>query len=489
MSVNLRHSQNSVDTTITLSLPELTFSMAKVYPFRKKHRSGPVKFYEKFGVNYALETKNTITTKEYDLLQKKFPGDWKNGIKHKLPISLPGFNLGYINVTPSIGYNEKWYFQKYDYTYVEDAIFTDDRGRQSNVKKDTISGLSRVYDYSYSLSASTNIYGTFLSKNPDSKIYGIRHKISPSLSFNYRPDFGQSRFGYWQYVQVNDSTFQYFDINEGGIYGGSPSRGASGAIAFSLSNNIEMKVRDTKDTTKTDEYKKVKIIDNLSFSSSYDLIADSFNLAPIGIRARTTVAGVSINMGTVLDPYILNDDFQRVNKYAWKERSGLKKLGRITRANLSFGMNFNSKQGRNNNQQEAPNTNEEQQLEERITPAINSEYADFYMPWSLGFDYNLTYSGPNRTYPKGKVNQTLGLRGNLSITKKWDIGMNTNLDISAGEFAYTRLNVSRDLHCWSMSFSFVPFGFMKSYSFTINANASMLKDLRLQKQQSFYDNF
>ncbi len=490
MSLNLRHSQNSVDTTITLSLPQLTFTMAKVYPFRKKHRSGPIKFYEKFGVNYSMEMQNTISTKEYELLNQKFPGDWKNGIKHKLPIALPGFNLfNYINVSPSFSYNEKWYFRKYDYTYNENEIYYDESGRQSHVKKDTIRGLSRVYDYSYSLSASTNIYGTFLSRKPNSKIYGIRHKMTPSFSFSYRPDFGQPRFDYWEYVQVNDSTFQYFDVNAGGVYGGSPSRGESGAVSFSLSNNLEMKVRDTKDTTNTEKYRKVKLIDNLSFSSSYDLIADSFNLSPISIRARTTVAGVSINMGTVLDPYLVNDDYQRINKYAWKERSGFKKLGRITSANLSFGMNFNSKQGTTKKQPETQVSDEEQQLEEKITPPIYSEYTNFQIPWSLGFDYNLTYSGPSKTYPKGKVNQTLGLRGNLSITSKWDIGMNTNLDISAGEFAYTRLNVSRNLHCWSMSFSFVPFGFMKSYSFTINANASMLKDLRIQKQQSFYDNF
>ena len=491
MSINLRHSQNSVDTTITLSLPEFTFNMAKIYPFRKKHRSGPVKFYENFGFNYSMNMRNTITTKEYELLEKRFPLDWKNGIKHNLPIAFPSFNLfNYINVSPSFSYNEKWYFQKYDYTYNENENYYDDRGNLSHLKKDTIPGLSRVYDYSYSLSTSTNIYGTFLSKNPNSKIYGIRHKMTPSISFNYRPDFGQSKFGYWQYVQVDTTgRYQYLDINAGGVYGGSPSRGASGAIAFSLSNNLEMKVRDTGDTTKTDQFRKVKIIDNLSFSSSYDLIADSFNLAPVNIRARTTVAGVSINMGAVLDPYIVDDNYQRVNKYAWNERSGFNKLGRITNANLSFGMTFDSNKGKNKKQTETPNANGEQQLEEKLPPAVNSGYAEFNVPWSLGFDYHFNYLGPTKSNPHGKVNQTLGLRGNLTLTNKWEIGMNTNLDINAGEFAYTRINVSRNLHCWSMAFSFVPFGFMKSYSFTINANASMLKDLRLQKQQSFYDNF
>ncbi len=493
MSVNLRHSQNSVDTTISLSLPELTFSMAKVYPFRKKNRSGPVRFYEKFGINYSVNMRNTITTKEYDLFKKNFPGDWQNGIKYNIPISFPSFNLfNYINVSPSFGYNEKWYFKKYNYTYYADDVFYDERGNASHVKKDTIEGLSRVYDYSYSLSASTNIYGTFIPKKPNSRIKGIRHKMTPTISFNYRPDFGKSRFGYWKDVQV-DSTgrFQYFDVNAGGVYGGSPSRGASGSISFGLSNNLEMKVLDTKDTTNTDgsqKTKKVKLIDNLSLSSSYDLIADSMNLSLISIRARTTVAGVNINMGATLDPYMVDDNYQRINKYVWNEKSGLKKLGRLTRANLSFGMNFNSKNDKNK-KQSTPGTTEGENPEENVKPSIYSEYVDFNVPWNFSFDYSFNYSGPSKNTPKGKISQTLGLRGNLSLTPKWDISMSTNLDISAGQFAYTTLNITRDLHCWQMAFSFVPFGYMKSYSFTINAKASLLKDLRLEKRQSYYDNF
>lgn len=492
MSINLRHSQNSVDTTISLSLPELTFNMAKVYPLRKKNRSGPMKFYENFGINFSVNMRNTITTKEYDLFKKKFPGDWKNGIKYNIPIAFPSFNLfNYINVSPSFNYNEKWYFQKYNYSYSADDIFYDERGNASHLKKDTILGLNRVYDYSYSLSASTNIYGTFIPKNPNSRIKGMRHKMTPTMSFSYRPDFGQSRFGYWQHVQV-DSTgrYQYFDINEGGVYGGSPSRGESGSISFGITNNLEMKVLDTKDTTNTNgeqKTKKVKLIDNLSLSSSYDLIADSMNLSMINIRARTTVAGVSINMGATLDPYMVNDNFQRINKYVWNERSGLKKLGRLTRANLSFGMNFSSKSG-NNKKQSKTVTEEGVQTEEKTKPPIYSEYVEFNVPWNFGFDYSFNYAGPTKSSPNGKIMQTLGLRGNINLTQKWKLSMNTNLDISAGQFAYTTFNVDRDLHCWSMSFSFVPFGYMKSYSFTINANASMLKDLRLQKQQSFYDN-
>lgn len=506
MSVNLRHSQNTRDSTMSLSLPEMTFSMAKVYPFRKKTRSGKMKFYEKFGINYTANMKNTISAHESEILSSSFATDWKNGIRHNLPISFPSFALfKYVNFSPGISYNEKWYFKKYDYQYVAGADFSNNpSGIPSTVRVDTITGLNRVYDYSYSVSSSTNIYGMFMPRNPNSRIKGIRHKMTPSISFAYRPDFGQDKFGYWKEVQVDEEgATRYLDVNSGGVYGGSPGRGESGSISFSLSNNLEMKVLETSDSTKTEgeqKFKKVKLIDNLGISSSYDLIADSLNLAPFRIQARTTVAGVSINMGTTVDPYMLDENYRKVHRYAWNERSGLGKLGRVTNANLSFGMTFNSKKNKEDNQNDANNGGEaigdDQNLDpnqapepEPVIPSIYDNYVDFDMPWDFGFDYSLNYTGASRAYPNGRVSQTIGVRGNISITEKWKASMNTNFDIEAGEFSFTTFNLTRDLHCWAMSFNFVPFGFRKSYSFTISAKSTMLADLKLQKQQSHYDNF
>jgi len=493
--MNLRHSQNTKDSTMQLSLPEMTFSMAKVYPFRKKTRSGKLKFYEKFGINYTGNLKNSINAKEDEILSSSFATDWKNGIKHNVPISFPSFNLfKYINFSPGISYNEKWYFKKFNYNYVEDGYFPGNPSNiPDNIQIDTITGLNRVYDYAYSVSSSTNIYGSFMPKNPNSKIKGIRHKMTPSIGFSYRPDFGQDKFGYWQEVQKDSlGNTGFYDTNQGGVYGGSPGRGESGAISFSLNNNLEMKMLDTRDSTKSDDeqnFRKVKIIDNLSFSSSYNLIADSLNLAPISIRARTTVAGVSINMGTTLDPYMVNDDYRRIHKYAWNERSGLGKLGRVTRANLSFGMNFKSKDKKNGKGDDTSRGETDGSDIPDDTPVlpIFDNYVDFDMPWDFGFDYSLNYSGASSANPNGKVTQTLGMRGNLSITEKWKLSANTNFDIEAMEFSFTTFNLTRDLHCWNMSFNFVPFGFRQSYSFTISASSSMLQDLKIQKQQSHYD--
>ena len=484
MSANLRHSQNSTDSTLTLSMPEMTFNMAKMYPLKFKNRVGAAKWYEKFGFSYSANMRNTITAREDEILKKSLVTDWKNGIQHNLPISLPNFNLlKFINVSPSFSYNEKWYFRSIEKTYVPDRTFRDERNRITHVRTDTITGLKRNYQYAYSLSATTNIYGMYMPLNPNSRIQGIRHKVTPSLSFSYNPDFGDPRFGFWREVQV-DSTgrMEPYTIFEGGIYG-STGRGAAGNISFSLSNNLEMKVADLKDTTATAKYKKVKLIDNLSLNTSYNMIADSFQLNPISIRGRTTISGVGINFGTMLDPYITNDRGMRISQYAWNHNKGLAKLGRFTNANLSFGMQFSSKEGRTESE-EAREAIED----DNVLPGDFQDYVDFNIPWNVGFDYSFTYNRPNPN-EKARLMQTISLRGSLTLTKSWRINMNTNYDITAKAFSFTNFSVYRDMHCWEMSLNFVPFGYMKSYSFTLNARTSMLKDLKVTKQRSFYDNF
>ena len=494
MSANLRHSQNSRDSTLSLSFPEMTITMSKIYPFKRKVKVGGTKWYEKFGISYSGNIKNSITAKEDEILEKSLVDDWKNGVRHSIPISLPNFNLfKYVNVSPSFSYNEKWYFRTIKKTYF--AANQNFEGSKPFIKTENVSGFKRSYDYSYSLGTSTNIYGNFTPLNTESRIKGIRHKMTPSISFSYKPDFGDPKYGFWKPYQLDEEgNIGYYDVFEGGVFGGSPGRGASGAISFSMSNNLEMKVLDLKDTTQTEDaktkYKKVKIIDNLSFNTSYNLIADSLNLSPININGRTTVKGVSINFGTTLNPYLTvpdtvnnNINARVVHKYAWNNEHGFKKLGRVTRAFLSFGMSFKSKKG-----EKEAEENKKAIEEDNLLPGSYINYSDFNIPWDFKFDYSFNYSRPN-PYKKANITQTLSLSGSVKLTDKWNIRGNTNYDIMAQEFSYTSFNLTRDLHCWTMSLNFVPFGFRRSYSFTISANSSMLADLKIMKNRSFYDNF
>lgn len=489
MSLNLRHSQNSRDTTISLSLPELTFNMAKINPFKIKSRVGPVRWYEKISFSYSGNMRNSITAKEKDLLKKSLVRDWQNGIRHSIPISLPSFNLlKYINLSPSFSYSERWYSSYITKRYDPNATYLPPR--ENHIVTDTIYAFKRNYDYSYSLSSSTNIYGMFIMRNPNSKIKAIRHKITPSVSFSYTPDFGQKKFGFWgTYVDGNGVT-QYYNRYEGYIFG-SAGRGESGAISFSLNNNIEAKILETNDSISSKDekpkFKKVKIIDNLGLNTSYNMIADSFKLSPINLSARTTIKGVSVNMGGNLNPYIVNEKGRPVDDYTWNHYKGFKKLGRLTNANLSFGMSFDSK--KEDKKSAGPNQKQEEEEEEPIDKS-EIQYAEFNMPWSFRFDYSFYYTNSYDTNGKNikSINQSLNLGGRLSLTNKWNMDMTTNFDIQAMKFSFTTVNISRTLHCWNMSFSFVPFGDRKSYSFNLSASSSMLQDLKISKQSSWRDN-
>lgn len=507
MSVNFRHSQNAADSTMTISFPELTFNMSRLYPFKRKNRVGKQRFYEKISVGYTGNMRNSIRAKEDEILDQSLIKDWQNGIQHNIPITLPSFNiLKHINASPSFNYRERWYSSELDHRYMYNHATL-----QEELFIDTIYGFKRNYEYSFALSTSTQIYGMYLMKNPKSRIKAIRHKITPTASFSYRPDFGQSRFGFWDSYVDEQGEINYENRFANGVFGSTP-RGESRTLSFGLANNVEAKVLNRTDTTTTEtgkqeQYKKVKIIDNLSLAGSYNFVADSLNLSTIAIRGRTTVKGININFGGTLDPYMTDSisasSVGRVNRFAWNERSGFGKLGNLTNANLSFGLSFKSKDKKSDKQNKGPQqagqdffdqdgSQEEQLFDEFGNPMpiytmSGPQYYDFNVPWEFRMDYTFSYAKRNR-FVSPTINQSVNVSGRLSLTDNWNMSMTTNFDIQAREFSFTTFNVSRTLHCWSMSFNFVPFGARRSYSFSLNASSSMLKDLKINKNKSWFDN-
>lgn len=489
LSLNLRHSQNSRDTTISLSLPELTFNMTKINPFKVKNRIGAVKWYEKISFSYSGNIKNSISNvKEKEILKQSLVRDWQNGWRHSIPISLPSFNLfKYINLSPSFNYSERWYTNYINKRYDPNNAYASPR--EDHIVTDTVYSFRRNYDYSYSLSTSTNIYGMYTMRNPNSRIKAIRHKITPSASFSYTPDFGAKKFGFWDSYVDGSGKVNYYNHFENGVFG-SAGMGESGAISFNLNNNLEAKVLEVSDSIASKDekpkYKKVKIID-ISANTSYNMIADSFKLSPIGISARTTIKGISVNMGANLNPYMVDAKGTVYDEYVWNHKSGLNKLGRLTNANMSFGMNFDSKK-----EKPAAEGNKDKTGGEKPVKSDEIEYVDFNMPWSFRFDYSFYYNNSYKPNSDGKIkptiNQSLNFGGRLSLTEKWSMDMNTNFDIQAMKFSFTTVNISRTLHCWTMSFNFVPFGDRKSYSFNLSASSAMLRDLKISKQSSWRDN-
>ncbi len=487
LSTSFQHSQNSRDSTIQLSFPNVVVSVSRIYPFQRKEAVGKQRWYEKISMQYTGTVGNTVTTKERDLFTEEMFKSMRSGINHQIPVQT-SFNLfKYFNINPSINYQERWYFQKVDREW--------DPVEKQVVNSDTTWGFYRLYNYSMSVSASTKIYGTYQFKK-GAAIQAIRHMITPTVSFSYTPDFGKNGYGYYKQVQ-SDTTGRMTTYSpfSNGLYG-VPSSGPSMSLNFSISQTLEMKVRDKKDTSGV---KKIKLIDNLMVSSSYNFLADSLNLSPFSLSLRTTLfKNVALNVTATLDPYQVDPvTGNRINKFMLKKG----KLGRLTSVQTSFGYSFNSPSSGHsrpsindiNSGMEVPPEYTDMFSQPGFTELdpntrrqmMTSRYYNFDIPWNLGLNYSFSYTN---TGLRRNIVQTLGFNGSLNLTQKWGLTFNGGYDFESNKLTPGTFTLTRDLHCWQMSFSWVPTGFRKSWSFTIGVKAATLRDLKYDRRNSFYDN-
>lgn len=485
-STNLQQSQNSQNKTMSLSFPNAVFNMSRIFPFERKNPIGKQRWYEKISMSYTGTLSNSVTSKEEDLFTDKMFKDMKNGINHSIPISTSINLFKYINISPSANYTERWYFQKVDKEW-NDAS-------NAMIPTDTTYGFYRLYNYNFSVSASTKVYGMFQfgKKFP---VQAIRWVMTPNMSFNYTPDFGGANHGFYKSIQTDSTgTMGYYSPFEGGVYG-VPGRGKSAGISFGLTNTLEAKVLSKSDTSGV---RKIKLIDNFSITSNYNLLADSMNLAPFNLNLRMTfVKNFGLNISAVLDPYSVDkSNGRRYNRLMIKDG----KLGRIASTGWSFGYTFNSKSSSGpaindiksgaNNVAAYDNSFLAPSPDAKVDPMMlrqmmSSQYYDFSIPWNLGFNYSMSFT--NNGIQKN-VSQTLGFNGSINLTPKWGITFNGGYDFQMKELTPGVFTLSRDLHCWQMSFNWVPIGFRKSWSFNIAVKSAMLKDLKYDKSSSFYDN-
>lgn len=487
LSMNMAVSQNSQNKTISMTLPNIVFNVSRFYPFKRKEKVGKDRWYEKISMQYTAKLTNTVNTTEKDLFTKKTLDNMRNGVEHNLPISA-SFNLfNYINISPNFNYKEKWYFKKVEMQWNPVTNTTDTLPTQH--------GFYRLYDYNMSISASTTIYGMydFTKKKRDRKIQAIRHTLTPSIGFSYSPNFMDRKYGYYRTRQV-DSTgrttvYSPYAVNAYGV----PSSGESMSMNFSLSQNLEMKVLSKRDTSGV---KKVKLIDEFRISGSYNFLADSMGLSNIPVSFRTTLFGnFGINISMVLDPYKVTPEGKRYNKIFFP--------GRVVSTGWSFGYTFKSRENRETrainditstppeymNPFHDPYGNMDPVLRRQY---MSQAYYDFSLPWNFGFNYTVNYSisyvNNGTTGYKKNVTQTVGFNGSLNLTPKTGVTFQGGFDIMERKLTTSSVSITRDLHCWQMSFSWIPFGFHKSWSFNIGVKAASLSDLKYDKSQSMYDN-
>jgi len=476
----IRHNQNNSTGAINLTLPDISFNMSRIYPFKRKVKVGESKIYEKIGVSYTMNLTNQISTSDSTFFDIGF-NNITNGISHKIPISTSAKFLKFTTITPSFNYTERWYLksfqQSWGYATAEDTVET--------LNSQYISQFSRAWDYNTGVNWSTQIYGTFNFKKGSLK--AIRHVVTPSVSFSYLPDFGKEKYGYYDdysRIQYNSNTGQYDTVSTiysrfTGLPYGSPSRGGAGSLNFNIGNNLEMKLRNKGDTVTTD--KKIKLLESLSFSTSYNIMADSLNWAPVAVSGRTKIKFLDLSFNANLDPYAYaispydSTKAYRINTTSFSENG---KLVRLTTANITAGFSLNSKSF------QSPENNSNASAYETLygNPAM---YVDFNVPWNVRVNYSLGYAKP---YMTSTIRQTLNVSGDFNLTKKWKISFTSGYDLVKKAATPTSIDVYRDLHCWEASLHLVPFGTYRSYMFQINVKASMLKDLKLVKRGSFYDN-
>lgn len=528
LSLSALVSQRTKDSTMSLTLPDLSVSMSRIYPFKRKKPVGKERWYEKISMSYTGNGKISVSNiKEDKFVHSNFLRDWQTGLKHTIPISASFMAFKYLSITPSITLTDRMYFQRVDQSW-------DDKTQQ--LARDTTYGFYNVFDFNASVSMSTKLYGFFIPFRkwfPNSKVDRFRHVLTPSVSFSYHPDFGKAGWGYYgsydQPVYTNEIDpmtglrIQQYDGNgnpmyvhqnysrfQNGIYGNA-SQGASGNLSFSVASQLEVKVRNDKDTTGKAPYKVWSIIDNLSIGGGYNFIADSMNWNnfSVNLRLKLPIKNYTINMSTSLDPYMYELNALgtpvRTNKQYWHNG----RFPHWSGCSFSFNYTFNNEtfkklgnliQGKKNTSTSdtdgdiPPTTaNEDGTLNDgkfdRTDDKVDDGYIFAEIPWSLTVSYSIAYRNLS-TFNYEKMQYDMGLTNNLSFSgslglgKGWKVTASASYDFRANKLANATFNITRDLHCWTMTCSFVPIGPYKSYTFHIGVNASMLKDLKYDKNST-----
>ena len=525
LSTTMNLSQNMRDSSISMTLPDLNISISRFYPFKRKKMAGKERWYEKISMSYTGQLSNSINTKEDKLLHSSLTRDWRNGMQHNIPISGNFTLFNYLNINPTFNFTDRMYTNKINRSW--------DEVNQKEVT-DTIDGFYNIYNWNFSVSASTKLYVFY---TPWKKLFGdkiktIRHVLTPQVSFNYAPDFSSRSYGYYETYQKTDangnvSLVEYSPYSNG-LYG-VPGKGKTGSISVDISNNIEMKIKSDADSTGE---KKISLIDELGASMSYNFATDIRPLSDLSTRLRLKLTkSYTLNLNAVFASYAYELDengkpFLSNHKTLW----GMGKFGRFQgmSQNISYTLdnnkvsNFfkwlrgekvdkkNDKNKRDDYDDEDEEdefnreTNEDDTMQKgqrgaRKENAGKAEtdddgYMKFSIPWSLSFGYGITMrenTGGQFNYDKMrypyKFSQTLNCSGNIRISDGWNISFSSGYDFENKKISMTTASLGRDLHCFNMSCQLVLAPYT-SYNFSFRCNAATLTDALKYDKRSSYSN-
>lgn len=513
-------SQNMRDSSLSVTLPTLNISLQRFNPLKRKKAVGAERWYEKIAVSYTGTMTNSITAKENEILQKSLVKDWRNGMRHQVPVSASFTFFNYLNVTPSFNFTDRMYTYKVMQSW--------DIDRQMAMR-DTTFGFYNVYNYNLSVSANTKLYGTYKLILPDKngkkeQRVVVRHVMTPSVSFSYAPDFSNSRFGFYDsYVKTdrngNVSTVSYSPF-AGSTYG-TVSQGKTGSITMDLGNNVEMKVRSDKDST---GYRKISLLDELGASLSYNMAAKTRPWSDLNMRTRIKLTkSYTFSMNAVFATYAYEKDAEgRVfvsdhtewSKGRFGRFQGMSQNLSYTFNNDTFRKLFSKKTKGGSRQDEDEDSENEDEVDssmqnvdpdrakakkgsgERNEGGLDEDgYVKFALPWNFSVSYGVSMRENTQAairekrmrYPY-KLTHNLNFSGNLQIAQNWNISFSSGWDFNYKKLSMTTASLGRDLHCFAMSCSMVISPY-RSFNFTFACKAGTLADaLKWRKQSSYSKN-
>lgn len=519
ISASTSITQRTTDSMLVVSLPDLSLSMTRWNPFKRKKAAGAERWYEKISMTYQGRFSNNITTKQDQIMNKSLVKDWDNGMQHSIPLSATFTALKYINITPSFSFTDRTYSHKTRQYY--DPSMRNSDGSFGGVAKDTVYGLYNSYNFSTSVSANTKLYGFYTPIWKNSKLVTVRHLLTPSVSFSYTPDFSAKKYGSWGSYFMPDSTsvtgmkevkYSYFQ----GYKFGAPGQGRNGSLNFSLANNIEAKIRSDKDSS---GYKKISIIDNLTTNISYNLIADSMRWSttlPVTATFKFS-KNSTMNLSAQFDNYMYSENGRYYDKTRWSAGQ----LPRLMSTGYSWSYQLNNEKlaklfgrgsGTDDDDEEDIDLDldEDGYIEEEIDPTslegmqrnqtkqkkkkekkeATGKYDDdgyliWKLPWSLNFSYSMRYAYKDfnkqtREYNRGIIHSAT-LSGTFQPTEAWNFSFNASYDFNLGKVTFMNINCSRDMHCWALTASLNPMGQYASFNVNIAVKSAMLSDLKYEK--------
>jgi hypothetical protein len=493
LTASADHSQNTINHTINIDLPVLTFSVDRLYPAKwfegENAPVNPNKWYNNISFTVTSSAENRVSTVDSLLLKPQTLKQMQNGINTTLPISGNFRIFRYFTLTPGINFTSTEYLQtiRKNWNPNKDSLITD-----------TVQGLQAANSYNASVSLGTNVY-TLYGLGVHQAIT-IRQVLYPTIGFTYQPDFGSSAYNYYRSVQYNETgSTEKYSIFQNGIYGG-PGTGKQEAINMSLGSNFEMKVRQHTDSGTV--YKKTKLIERFTVSASYNTVADSFRLSPISLTGNTTLfKKLAVNYSGILDPYQMYANGVNAKQLLFQDN----KIGRFVSNSLTLSTTLTpggaAKQTQGQGQQNQTNGNNTANSSTTSTglqftsPDQYFEYIQnrpaYYAPlelnaWSITMNYSISTS----LVPGGTTNVTTqGLTINMSaqVTKYWHASIFSGYDFTGHQFTSTQISATRDLHCWEFVFNTIPFGFHQSFSIEIHVKSSILHDLKLDRKRDWED--